>query len=197
MGPHLPFHDLRHLPLRAISDNELTCGRMVVDGVGHSPVVKVAGSCLPWSRETLVLPSNIKGKAKRKQADSSGDSSDTDSEDSDSPPRKQSTHGGRRTGAGNYQEQDIKSLSKYTQKLLPIGQRGWKKVHEKYANWANMNGRPVREWKNLENKFKNVRHLWIIFSFFKILFDSLIKLKNQREMASAQRASHMQRPSTK
>ena len=151
---------------------------MIIDGVGHSPVVKVAGSCLPRSRETLVLPSNIKGKAKRKWADSSGDSSDTDSEDSDSPPRKQSTHGGRRTGAKNYQEQDIKSLLKYTQKLLPIGQRGWKKVHEKYAN---------------------VRHLWIIFSFFKILFDSLLKLKNQREMASAQRASHvqLQRPSTK
>ena len=163
MDPHLPFHDHHHLPLRAISDNELTCGHTIVDGVGHSPVVKVAGSCLPRSRETLVLPSNIKGKAKRKWADSSRDSSGTDSEDSDSPPRKQSTHGGRRTSAGNYQEQDIKSLLKYTQKLLPIGQRGWKKVHEKYANWANLNGRPVREWKNLENKFKNVCHPWQIF----------------------------------
>ena len=107
-----------------------------------------------------------KGKAKRKRQDTSGDSSGTSSEESDSPPRKQSTHGGCRTGAGNYQEQDIKALLKYTQKVLPMGQRGWKKVHEQYASWANMNGRPVREWKNLENKFKNVCHPWLICSLF-------------------------------
>ena len=58
-----------------------------------------------------------KGKAKQKRQDTSGDSSGTSSEESDSPPRKQSTHGGRRTGAGNYQEQDIKALLKYTQNL--------------------------------------------------------------------------------
>lgn len=144
----------------------------------------------------LDQPSDIRGKAKRKRADTSGDSS-SDSEDSDSPPRKQSTHGGRRTGAGNYQEQDIKMLLKYTQKLLPIGQRGWKKVHEKYANWANVNGRPVREWKNLENKFKNVCHLWPIFLLFFNLFDSLLRLRSQREMENALRMLHVQRLSTK
>jgi len=158
--PRPLFHDKNpHLvPLPTLSDNDLIHGPTIAEAVGHSPVVKVAGSRHPKSRETLVQPSDIGGKAKRKRTDTSGDSSGTNSEDSDSPPRKQSTHGGRRTGAGNYQEQDIKALLKYTQKELPIGQRGWKKVHEKYATWANVNGRPLREWKNLENKFKNVCH---------------------------------------
>jgi hypothetical protein len=138
---------------------------MIAEAIGHSPAVKVARSRRAKSRETLAQPSEVKSKAKRKREDDSGDSS-TDLEDSDSPPQKQSAHGGRRAGAGNYQEQDIKALLKYTEKFLPIGQRGWKKVHEKYASWANVNSRPVREWKNLENKFKNVCHPWSIISVF-------------------------------
>ena len=117
----------------------------------------VAGSHHTKSRKTLAQPSEIKTKAKWKWEDTPGDSS-TDLEDSDSPPHKQSTHGGRCAGAGNYQEQDLKALLKYTEKVLPIGQWGWKKVYEKYASWVNANGRPVHEWKNLENKFKNVHH---------------------------------------
>jgi hypothetical protein len=83
---------------------------MIAEAVGHSPVVKVAGSRHAQSRETL-------SKAKQKQEDTSGDSS-TDLEDSDRPPWKQSTHGGRCAGAGNYQKQDLKALLKYTEKVL-------------------------------------------------------------------------------
>lgn len=118
------------------------------------------------SCETLAQSSEIKSKAKQKREDTSDDTS-TDLEDSDSPPpQKQGTHGRRRTGAGNYQEQDIKALLKYTEKVLPIVQWGWKKVHEKYVSWATVNAQPVRKWKNLENKFKNVHDSQSIISAF-------------------------------
>jgi len=160
---------------------------MITEAVGHFPVVKVAGSCHAKSHETLAQPSEIKSKAKRKREDTSGDSS-TNLEDSDSPPRKQSTHGGRRAGAGNYQEQDLKALLKYTEKVLPMGQQGWKMVHKKYASWANANGWPVREWKHLENKFKNVRHPWSICLSSSNPFNSLLKPRSQQEAADALRA---------
>ncbi|KAF8797408.1 hypothetical protein BYT27DRAFT_7228997 [Phlegmacium glaucopus] len=145
--PFIHNQNLHYIPLPTPSDNNLTHGAVITEAISRSPVVKVAESHHPKSRETLVQLSDSQGKAKRKWVEVSGDSSSTDTEDSDSPPKKRSTHGGRCTGAGNYQEQEIQALLKYTQKLLPIGQRGWKKVHEKYASWAHANGRPLVKTK--------------------------------------------------
>ncbi|KAF8799739.1 hypothetical protein BYT27DRAFT_7263598 [Phlegmacium glaucopus] len=138
-GDHIPYartlprplihnQNPHHIPLPTPSDNNLTHGAVITEAISRSPVVKVAEYHHPKSCKTLVQPSNSQGKAKCKQVEISGNSSSTNTEDSDSPPKKQSTHGGRRTGAGNYQEQEIQALLKYTQKLLPIGQWGWKKL---------------------------------------------------------------------
>jgi len=78
------------------------------------------------------------------------------------PPKKRSGHGGRRTGTGNYQEQDLKEMLHLVEKELPMGQRGWKRIHEKYATWAIAKGQPVREWKLLESKFKTVCQFYVI-----------------------------------
>jgi hypothetical protein len=110
------------------------------------------------SHDSVPEPTRAKRKDKRKRNDTSED----DSEDSEAPPKKQSGHGGRRAGAGNYQEQDLKEMLRLVEKELPMGQRGWKRIHEKYATWATAKGRPVREWKLLESKFKNVCKFYVI-----------------------------------
>jgi hypothetical protein len=63
---------------------------------------------------------------------------------------------GRRTGAGNYTEGDLAQLLTLVEEELPIGQRGWKKVHEKFAKWAKKNNRPERDVKSVEAKYKQV-----------------------------------------
>ena len=47
-------------------------------------------------------------------------------------------------------------MLRLVEKELPMGQRGWKRIHQKYTIWATAKGRPVREWNLLESKFKNV-----------------------------------------
>lgn len=147
--PHSQLSDPRYLPLPSSNDNDLTHGPTIAHAIGYSPTIKTAGSRHKRSSETA------RGKGKRKRTYTDDDDS-AQSEDSDAPPKKQNGHGGRRAGAGNYQEQDLKEMLRLVEKELPLGQRGWKRIHQKYAIWATAKGRPVREWKLLESKFKNV-----------------------------------------
>jgi hypothetical protein len=148
--------DPRRIPLPPSSDNDLTHGPTVAHAIGYSPITKTAGFRRKNSRETVPEPTQAKGKGKRKRVNTDDDDS-PQSDDSDAPPKKQGGHGGRRAGAGNYQEQDLKEMLRLVEKELPMGQRGWKRIHQKYAIWATAKGRPVREWNLLESKFKNVR----------------------------------------
>ena len=153
-----------YVPLPTLNDNDLTHGPTIAHSIGYSPTIKTAGTRHKKCSETTARE---KGKGKRKRADT--DASDDDSaqsEDSDAPPKKQGGHGGRRAGAGNYQEQDLKEMLRLVEKELPLGQRGWKRIHQKYAIWATAKGRPIRGWNLLESKFKNVRISWIVQLFF-------------------------------
>jgi len=142
------------------------------------------------SHDDLPGPTRTK-KDKRKRSDIS-DYESAQSEDSDAPPKKRSGHGGRRAGAGNYQE-----LLRLVEKELPMGQRGWKQIHEKYAVWAIAKGRPVREWKLLESKFKNVCEFYIIcLLFFSNLLSSLSKPRSRQEVAGAPRVLLVPKPLT-
>lgn len=64
---------------------------------------------------------------------------------------------GRPAGASNFSEADTWALLNATADEKPIGERGWRVVHNKYNEYARRHGRPVRTAKSLENKFKQVR----------------------------------------
>ena len=148
--------DPHHFPLPASSDNDLTHGPTIAHAIGYSPTIKTAGTRRKKCNESAPEAAREKRKGKRKRTDTDDDDS-AQSEDSDAPPGpKKHGHGGRRAGAGNYQEQDLKEMLRLVEKELPLGQRGWKRIHQKYAIWATAKGRPIREWNLLESKFKNV-----------------------------------------
>jgi len=66
------------------------------------------------------------------------------------------TKRGRPHGAGNYTLDDVKALLDYTEAELPLGQRGWKVVHQNFSRWARRHSRPERALKSLETKYKQV-----------------------------------------
>ena len=47
---------------------------------------------------------------------------------------------------------------------LPIGVHGWKRVSVRFDQWASWNGRPARDVKALELKFKGVRLFFFSYS---------------------------------
>jgi hypothetical protein len=86
------------------------------------------------------------------------DASDLDLSGSDGETlnSKRKAHGGRRAGAGNYQDADLKELLRLTEEELPIGGNGWKRISSRFAQWATCHSRPPRDAKTLEMKFKMV-----------------------------------------
>jgi hypothetical protein len=117
--------------------------------MGHFPAASIAGS-----HRKAVAP-NPKSNGKRKLANTSDlDSSDSGGESE--PAKGKSTHGGRRNGAGNYKDEDLRELLRLVEEELPIGAHGWKRVHARYAQWASRHGRPPHDPKAVENKFKMV-----------------------------------------
>ncbi|KJA19644.1 hypothetical protein HYPSUDRAFT_56502 [Hypholoma sublateritium FD-334 SS-4] len=164
-GPSLnaDLADPSHLPAGIpVFDNHPT-GHAPMPTAGpsrHSATTKVAGS----RRKKAVSPppkktAAAKGKRKRTAADSDLDDSEalTDSEDERPATTAVTTgHGGRRPGAGNYKDCDLTELLDLTEKQLPLGQRGWQKVYKEYEVWAKANGRPLRDARSLELKFKSL-----------------------------------------
>ncbi|KAJ7836830.1 hypothetical protein B0H13DRAFT_2106410 [Mycena leptocephala] len=61
---------------------------------------------------------------------------------------------GRRKGSQNWSKEDIKKLLDPVQKLLPLGQKGWKTVTERFGKWADASKRPQRDGKAIESKYK-------------------------------------------
>jgi hypothetical protein len=89
-------------------------------------------------------------------------SAPSDAED-DEVNDKRSSKRGRPNGAGNYTTPDIVSLLNFVEKELPLGQNGWRRVTLGFDAWAAKNGRPAREAKSLEHKFKKVCSLLCYF----------------------------------
>ncbi|KAF9480325.1 hypothetical protein BDN70DRAFT_931797 [Pholiota conissans] len=150
MGSH---PDPSQIPLPSTSDADLLHGPTIASSIGYASTSKVAG--LRRTKNPAVeatATSNGKGKRKREDVE---DSSGSESDDAhDEPPPKKTVHGGRRAGAGNYGNDELKQLLRLTEKELPVGQNGWKRIHEKYSAWAIKHGHSSRDAKSLEAKFK-------------------------------------------
>ena len=146
--------DPQLMPLPSTSDADLLHGPTIAEATGHSAAPIVAGSRRPIRSHTASPQlTQSKGKGKRKRDDLS-DADDLS--DMEEPPTKQNTHGGRRPGAGNYGEPELKELLRLVESVLPFGQTGWQQVHSRYTTWATKNNKPLRDAKALENKFKTV-----------------------------------------
>jgi hypothetical protein len=126
-----------YLPMPNGNSSDSSSGPSIAQAHGHTAAEKVAGSC-------------HKGKQRAEVAQ----------------PRKRKHHGnndspelpkrGQPKGAGNYTANDLTILLDAVQRELPLGQRGWKNIHTEYIRWARSAGRPVRDQKSLETKFKQV-----------------------------------------
>lgn len=105
---------------------------------------------LPHARDLARLPGYANGYASLKTKKPKRKST-TDLEED-----QQVTKRGRPHGAGNYSLDDVKALLDQTEAELPLGQRGWKAIYDRYSKWAQKHGRPQRTQKSLETKFKQV-----------------------------------------
>ncbi|KAJ7253133.1 hypothetical protein C8J57DRAFT_1187327 [Mycena rebaudengoi] len=78
---------------------------------------------------------------------------ESSSEDEEEQPTKRGQRG-RPQGVSNYTAADITKLFSIIQKILPLGPKGWKRVHEDYDAYRCARGRPERSLKSLEGKYK-------------------------------------------
>jgi hypothetical protein len=126
--PHLIDPRLRPLPQG--DDRDLTDPYTIAKASLH-PAVKVAG---------------VRQKDHGKKRQLPSDSSD------DAPVTKR----GRPQGSINYNKNDTAKVLKIAEKKLPMGAKGWKAVTVKFNKWATANGRPERDVKSLETKYRQV-----------------------------------------
>ena len=149
--------DPTRIPLPATLDRDLHHGPTIASAVGYEPANKVGGS------RHRATPSNSKALGKRKVINVS-DIDSIDSGDESEVLKVKGSHGGRRQGAGNYKDDDLNELLRLVEEELPIGGNGWKRISVRYEQWATRKGRPVRNVKALESKFKGVRLLFLMYS---------------------------------
>ncbi|KAF7372590.1 hypothetical protein MVEN_00121800 [Mycena venus] len=79
-------------------------------------------------------------------------SSDSDNNSEAEHPAKR----GRRKGSQNWSKNDMGKLLDLVQKHLPLGQKGWKLVTDDFCKWAERSGRPQRDGKAIEAKYKTL-----------------------------------------
>jgi hypothetical protein len=125
--------------LPASCDAALSHPPTIAAAVGAQPAAKVGGQCRKKAPARLV-----------------SDDDDDDDFGSDSDKRKLK---GRPVGAGNYLLLDVTMLLDSVEKVLPLGNIEWKKVHSRFTLMALKKKRPVRDASSLEKKFKKVCYL--------------------------------------
>ncbi|KAJ3511822.1 hypothetical protein NLJ89_g3877 [Agrocybe chaxingu] len=145
-GPHLyqingpsipssstqPIIDPALISLPDDSNDDLTDGPTIAKAHGHLPTSKVAGARRDKGKAKAKAapsaPRGAKGKAKavadpsrkrKRQAVSEDD------EDEDEGAKR-----GRPRGSGNYTADDTSTLLDFVEKELPLGQRGWERIHQ-------------------------------------------------------------------
>lgn len=157
--PSTSHSDPATIPLPVTSDIDLHHGLSIAAAVGYKSAPKVAGARRSKPNFSGPGEPSTKAKGKRKCVDISS-ASGSDSDDTSNAPvtTKKASHGGRRPGAGNYGNAEIKQLLRLTEKELPVGQNRWKRIHAKYEAWAAKHGQSCRDAKSLETKFKMVSH---------------------------------------
>jgi len=109
--------------LPSTSDADLLHAPTIAKATGHPAALKVAGSWCPNRSPSASPPPTRKDKGKQKRNDLSDVK---DLSDLLAPPAKQPIHGGRRPGAGNYGEPELKEILHLVEAVLPFGQTGWK-----------------------------------------------------------------------
>jgi hypothetical protein len=72
---------------------------------------------------------------------------------------------GRHKGSQNWSKNDTSKLLDLVEKHLPLGQKGWKLVIAAFCEWADVSGRPARDGKAIEGKYKMVCALQSHFHF--------------------------------
>lgn len=142
MRPQLPqTYDPTLVRLPDSDDSDLSDGPTISHAIGATPA-QVAGGSRQKSKSKDKGKERAEANPRKRKA--------ADDEDPKSSKR------GRPHGAGNYSQEDLKALLDRTQTVLPLGQRGWAKVHRRFTRWARKNGRPERALKSLETKYKQV-----------------------------------------
>ncbi|KAJ6473929.1 hypothetical protein DFH09DRAFT_1293709 [Mycena vulgaris] len=126
--------DPRLLPLPEDDDPDLSDPLTIAKLRGLKAATKVAGA-------------RRKGKGKKRQL-----SSDSEDSDAGEPVPKR----GRPKGSPNFSKDDITNLLDLVEKILPLGQKGWKTVKRRYQKWARGAKRPERDGKSLETKYKQL-----------------------------------------
>ncbi|KAJ7883896.1 hypothetical protein B0H14DRAFT_3857235 [Mycena olivaceomarginata] len=136
------------VPLPDSTDADLRHPPTVFDAMGLSKTEKVAGKRVKAhnrrDRSRSEDSHRAKGKTVKRPLHVSG------SEDENEPVAKR----GRPSGSANYSKKEIKQLFAIIEAQVPLGQKGWKAVHESYSAWAQLNGYPKRAEKALEGKYK-------------------------------------------
>ncbi|KAK7459485.1 hypothetical protein VKT23_009468 [Stygiomarasmius scandens] len=128
--------DPANIPLPEDNDNDFPPPHRILPQVAR-PASRAGGS----------RRSDPKGKGKAKAADDDAEGL-----------RKSSgiKRKGRQVGASNYSDEDLEILLGHLRERLPLGEKGWKDVTELYNKDASEIGRPIRTWKSLETKFKQL-----------------------------------------
>ncbi|KAJ7806031.1 hypothetical protein B0H14DRAFT_3153066 [Mycena olivaceomarginata] len=137
------------VPLPDSTDADLRHPPTVFSAMGLSKTEKVAGKRVKAhnrrDRSRSEDSHRAKGKTVKRPLHVSG------SEDENEPVAKR----GRPSGSANYSKKEIKQLFAIIEVQVPLGQKGWKAVHESYSAWAQLNGYPKRAEKALEGKYKS------------------------------------------
>lgn len=114
------------------------------------PATKVAGS-----RRSLTADAKGKGKARAAESTraTKGTKRKAPALSRDVDVKKPC---GRAPGVENYSPEDVDVLLDLLEEALPTGAKAWANVVDDFGVWAEENGRPVRTFKSLETKYKQV-----------------------------------------
>lgn len=136
--PSTPVIDPQLLPPGPVDEDDLdlTDPATIARSKGLKPAAKVGG---------------VRQVEKSKKRARSVDHGDSDSDAA--PPAKR----GRPKGTPNFNEMDTNKNLDLIEKRRPMGKKGWNKLAVHFNKWAVKTGRPERDAKSLENKYKTVR----------------------------------------
>ncbi|KAI0054329.1 hypothetical protein BV25DRAFT_1922790 [Artomyces pyxidatus] len=137
------------IPLPDSKDADLRHGPTMAEATGHVASKKVAGS-RHKGKQRAVSPEAPKSKQKKTAGTKRKQAANSDSDDEPKAKR------GRPQGAGNYSVPDVDALLDLVETELPLGQRGWQRIHIRFKKWARKHRRPERALKSLETKYKQL-----------------------------------------
>ncbi|TFY80399.1 hypothetical protein EWM64_g3611 [Hericium alpestre] len=144
----LPGHD---------GDKDLQDNNTIAEATGHAAAAKVAGSRRKGKQRADEPGSERRVDKGKRHADAAPQPRKRvrlDDEDQDD--EQKTAKRGRPHGAGNYSQDDLGALLDYVEGELPLGQRGWERIHRRFVKWAHRHGRPERALKSLETKYKQL-----------------------------------------